>query len=61
MSLDSHVRELCKANLNIPELHMPADSVSSPQLNPQLNQGNTVTIHWVPGHVDVGATKEQRN
>ena len=34
MSLDSHVRELCKAGLNIPELHMPADSVTPQQLDP---------------------------
>ena len=28
ISLDSHVRELCKASLSIPELHMLDDSVT---------------------------------
>ena len=32
--LDSHVRELCKAGMNIPELHMLADTVTPQQLNP---------------------------
>ena len=34
MSLSSHIRELCKAGLNTPELHMPADSVTPQQLDP---------------------------
>ena len=32
-SLDSHVRELCDAGQNIPELHMPADSIVPQQLD----------------------------
>ena len=27
MALDSHIRELYKAGLNISDLHMPADSI----------------------------------
>ena len=34
MSLESHVRELCKAGLNISELHKLADSVPPLQFNP---------------------------
>ena len=34
MSFNSHISELCKAFLNIPELHMPANSVTPQQLDP---------------------------
>ena len=34
MSLDSHVREQCKTGLNITELNMPADFITSQQLDP---------------------------
>ena len=29
MSLDSDIRELCNAGLNIPKLYMPADSITA--------------------------------
>ena len=37
-------REMCKAGLNIPELHMPADYVTPQQLNPDAAW---TASHWL--------------